>query len=82
MTLEKLREVSIFVTGEANRPGQVLTTPYNNILNVLNKAEGVTSKASLRNIKILRGSQEIMIDLYSYFLGNKNINDIVPKKIF
>ena len=79
LTLEKLREVSIFVTGEANRPGQVLTTPYNNILNVLNKAEGVTSKASLRNIKILRGSQEIMIDLYSYFLGNKNIDELKLK---
>ena len=79
LTLEKLREVSIFVTGEANRPGQVLTTPYNNILNVLNKAEGVTSKASLRNIKILRGSQEITIDLYSYFLGNKNIDELKLK---
>ena len=79
LTLEKLREVSIFVTGEVNRPGQVLTTPYNNILNILNKAEGVTSKASLRNIKILRGSQEILIDLYSYFLGNKNTDDLKLK---
>lgn len=76
LNLERVREISIFVLGEVNRPDQILTTPFNNILNVLNKANGVKNKASLRNIKIIRGKDEIKIDLYAYFLGNKNIDEL------
>ncbi len=76
ITLEKIREISIFVLGEVNRPGQVVTTPYNNILNVLNRVGGVTGKASLRKIKIIRDNKEINVDLYDYFLGTKKIEEL------
>lgn len=79
INLEKIREISIFVLGEVNKPGQILTTPYTNILNLLNKAQGITDKASLRKIKIIRGNQEINIDLYAYLLGNKNVDDLKLK---
>lgn len=79
ITLEKVREINIFVIGEVNKPGQILTTPYNNILNVLNKANGVTNKASIRNIKIIREGKEITVDLYAYLLGSKNIDELKLK---
>lgn len=76
INLEKIREISIFVLGEVNKPGQILTTPYTNILNLLNRAQGITGKASLRKIKIVRGNEEINVDLYGYLLGNKKIDDL------
>lgn len=79
VTLEKIRDISIFVVGEVKLPGQILTNPYSNIFNILNKANGVTDKASLRNIKIIRGNDEIDIDLYGYLLGNKNIDELKLK---
>ena len=76
ISLEKIREISIFVLGEVNRPGQVTTTPFNNLLNVLNRVGGVTGKASLRKLTLIRDNKEITIDLYDYFLGAKKIEEL------
>lgn len=74
--LEKIREIKVFVSGEVNKPGYVLATPYSNLFNLFNRAMGITEKASLRNIKVIRNSQEIKIDLYPYLMGNKKIEEL------
>lgn len=79
ISLGKIREISVFVTGEVNMPGYVVTTAYSNLLTVLNNAKGISKKASLRNIKIIRDGQELTIDLYGYLLGNQNIDEIKLK---
>lgn len=79
INLEKTREISVFVVGEVNTPGNITTTAYANIMNILNKSRGVTEKASLRNIKIIREGQDISIDLYPYLLGGGNIDELKLK---
>lgn len=76
ITLEKIREIKIFISGEVNKPGYITGTPYSNLFNLLNKTQGVTLKASLRNIKLVRNGQQVSIDLYDYINGNKKINEL------
>lgn len=79
VSLEKIREISIFVVGEVNLPGHLLVNSYGNLLNVLQKSGGITERASLRNIKIIREGEELTVDLYPYLLGNGNVDSIKIK---
>jgi len=68
--LGKLRQLSIFVVGEVNKPGAYTIGPgVANVINLLHNACGVTDKGTLRMVKVRRANgKSDTIDLYGFLL--------------
>ncbi len=83
VTLGKLREFPVYVSGYVNEPGIVLTTGINSILDILSMAGGVAKNGSLRNIVLKRqtkdGNENIKIDLYELFQKGELLNTRVTE---
>ncbi|MBO4447243.1 MAG: SLBB domain-containing protein [Bacteroidales bacterium] len=70
LTLSEVRTIQISIAGEVNIPGTYRLSAFTTVLNALYKAGGVTSIGSLRNVKILRGGNEVSsVDVYSVLFG-------------
>ena len=69
LSLGQLRQLTIFVGGEVQRPGMVALSPLSNILDALVAAGGVRKSGSLRGIRLKgpRGSR--IVDLYPVIAG-------------
>ncbi|MFM2004626.1 MAG: hypothetical protein RLZZ09_281, partial [Pseudomonadota bacterium] len=68
--LGKLNELTIFVLGEVQTPGNYRITPgAANVINLINNAGGVRNTGSLRAVQIRRSNGQIdTVDLYRFFL--------------
>ena len=68
-----LRQKSIIVVGEVDRPGNYLIPSTAGVIAAISRAGGPTDVASLRNVYIRRGGADKLdsIDLYEYFLKGK-----------
>jgi protein involved in polysaccharide export with SLBB domain len=76
LTMEKLKQIRVFVMGDVYRPGGYLLSGNTSSLQALALAGGPTQKGSERLVKISRGDAEIDIDLYKYmFLGKRPAKD-------
>lgn len=66
--------VRVKVTGSVYNPGVYYVSPFNNLMEILAIAGGLTENASLRNIKITGyGGGVKSVDVYQdIFLGNRN----------
>ncbi|MGB3548227.1 MAG: SLBB domain-containing protein [Saprospiraceae bacterium] len=62
------RTVNVTVIGEVVNNGTFPLSAINSALNALVAAGGPTKEGSVRNIKLLRGGEEIRIDVYNYLL--------------
>ena len=64
-----LRQISVLVSGEVLAPGAIVLNALNSPIDALLLAGGIKKTGSLRNIKIVRGDQELNVDLYTVLSG-------------
>jgi protein involved in polysaccharide export with SLBB domain len=65
VTVSRLRQISVLVSGEVNNPGQRLVTGLSSVVDALLLSGGVKKTGSLRNIRVQRGNTVRTVDLYS-----------------
>lgn len=77
VTMGRLRTIKVFVVGEAITPGSYTVSSLSTIINALFAAGGPSKNGTLRDIRLLRNSQEPRhIDLYDFLLGGDKSDDI------
>lgn len=64
LSLARVRQVSVLVTGEVNNPGERLVTGLSSPVDALLLAGGVKKSGSLRNVRVIHGGKEYVLDLY------------------
>lgn len=65
VSVGRVRQISVLVSGEVGQPGQQLLTGLSSVVDALLLAGGVRKTGSLRNILIVRGGRSYSVDLYS-----------------
>lgn len=69
VSISRVRQIAVLVSGEVNVPGQRLLTGLSSAVDAIMVSGGVKKTGSLRNVRIQRGSQEHTVDLYSVLTG-------------
>lgn len=72
VSIARMRQISVLVTGAVNNPGQRLVTGLSSALDALLLSGGITKFGSLRDVRIIRGGRQYNVDLYSVLSGNSN----------
>lgn len=65
ISLGRVRQISVLVSGEVNSPGLRILTGLSSAVDAILLSGGVKKTGSLRNIRIQRGGHEYTVDLYS-----------------
>ncbi|HVV27166.1 MAG TPA: SLBB domain-containing protein [Rhizomicrobium sp.] len=65
VSVGRVRQISVLVSGEVNNPGQRLLTGLSSAVDALLLSGGVKKTGSLRNVRIQRGGREYTVDLYN-----------------
>ena len=65
VSIARVRQISVLVSGEVNNPGQRLLTGLSSVVDALLLSGGIRKSGSLRNVRIQRAGREIQVDLYS-----------------
>lgn len=75
ITLGRIRDVNILVTGNANKPGIYTLSGNSNILHALTVAGGINDQGSMREINLIRDNKVIeSLDMYDLLIdGQYNI---------
>ncbi len=77
LTLGELKSVNVHFVGFVNIPGVHMVHPFSNVITGLIQSGGVSTKGSLRDIKIIRNNKVIgSTDIYNYLITGKSYNDI------
>lgn len=77
VTIDHLRTIRVFVTGEAKRPGGYIISGLSTAFNALYVAGGPNKRGSMRNIQLLRNNKLIStVDLYAYLLKGDRSSDV------
>lgn len=72
VSLDKIRDVNILVSGDALNPGVYTLTGNSNILHAISAAGGVSEYGSLREINLIRGNSIIeSLDVYDLLIEGK-----------
>ncbi len=78
LSVGKLRQFPVYVSGFVKKPGSVMVTGVYSILDVLSAAGGVSKNGTLRNVILRRieggEKKEINIDLYDFFAKGNPID--------
>jgi protein involved in polysaccharide export with SLBB domain len=69
VSVGRLRQVSVLVSGEVNSPGVRTLTGLSTAADAILISGGVKKTGSLRNVQIIRGDRRITVDLYSVLTG-------------
>lgn len=69
LTIANVRQISVFVGGEVNRPGLHQTTSLSSLLDALALAGGIKRTGSLRNLQVISGRTSRTVDLYTVLIG-------------
>ena len=68
--LGRIKSLNVYFTGEIANPGINLVHPFSDIFAAIIQAGGVSDNGSLRQIKLIRDSEEIaIIDFYTFFIS-------------
>ena len=70
VSIGRVRQVSVLVSGEVNVPGQRIVTGLSSVVDAISLSGGVRKTGSLRNVRVRRGGHEYVVDLYSVLTGN------------
>src|SRR6185437_1476950 len=65
VSVGRVRQISVLVSGEVNSPGQRLLTGLSSVVDALLLSGGVRKTGSLRDVRIQRGGHEFTVDLYT-----------------
>jgi protein involved in polysaccharide export with SLBB domain len=76
ISIGRVRQISVLVSGEVNVPGQRLLTGLSSVVDAILISGGVKKTGSLRNIRIQRGGQQRSIDLYSVLTSGGTASDL------
>ena len=77
VNLKELRSISVYLLGEAYKPGQYTMSGLSTVTNALFVAGGVSEDGSLRNIEIKRGNKTIATyDFYEFLLKGTLDSDL------
>jgi polysaccharide biosynthesis/export protein len=77
ISLKKLRSITVYVLGEAYKPGSYTLSALSTITNTLFLSGGVNKRGSLRNIQIKReGKLVTTYDLYDLLIKGDTTTDI------
>lgn len=77
LSLGQTRTITVNVMGEVTLPGSHQLSAFANVMNALYTAGGITSRGTLRDIRIFRQNQLLSeIDLYSYLMDGKLDGDV------
>ena len=78
LTVGRLRTFPVYVSGEVNRPGSVVVTGVNTVIDAISMAGGIKKSGTLRNVIITRktqkGFKKIHIDFYKLLLEGKPVD--------
>ncbi|MDC1314358.1 SLBB domain-containing protein [Pseudomonadales bacterium] len=76
-SLGSLRQISIYLAGEVNAPGNYNVSALTSISQALYLSDGLTAIGSFRDIQVRRANQVVArFDLYDLLLRGKRDNDI------
>ena len=77
ISLKEIRSISVFILGEAYKPGVYTLSGLSKVTNALFVSGGVNKKGSLRNIQVIRNNNIIgTYDFYEFLLQGKVSSDI------
>ena len=76
LNLTELRSITVYVLGEAYKPGTYTLSALSSVVNALYLSGGPNRNGSLRNIKIRRNNKEISFDLYQLLVFGDTSNGI------
>ena len=77
LSLAKLRNIQIYVTGDVVRPGAFQMSSAGTVLSALYAAGGPTESGSFRRVDVRRGGKLVdSVDLYDYLMHGINRTDI------
>jgi protein involved in polysaccharide export with SLBB domain len=65
ISVGRVRQISVLISGEVNIPGQRLVTGLSSVVDALLLSGGVKKTGSLRSIRVQRAGREFSVDLYS-----------------
>lgn len=68
LTATRLKPLQVFVLGEVPQPGGYTVPSGSSIFGVLYSVGGPTTSGSLRDVRVIRGTQVASVDLYEYLL--------------
>ncbi|MBR5904994.1 MAG: SLBB domain-containing protein [Bacteroidales bacterium] len=81
LTLGNIRSIQVNVFGEVEAPGTYRLSSFATVFTAIYRAGGIKEIGSLRNVKLIRGSQEYAtIDVYEYIFNGKLDNNIALKE--
>jgi polysaccharide export outer membrane protein len=64
VSIGRVRQISVLVSGEVNNPGQRIVTGLSSAVDAILLSGGIRKSGSLRNVRIRRGGQDRILDLY------------------
>lgn len=76
VSVGRVRQISVLVSGEVNVPGQRLLTGLSSVVDAILISGGIKKTGSLRNIHLQRGSQQRTVDLYSVLTSGGTASDL------
>tara|TARA_B100000212_G_scaffold125376_1_gene94049 strand:- start:1246 stop:3033 length:1788 start_codon:yes stop_codon:yes gene_type:complete len=77
LSIKKVRSISVYLLGEAYKPGRYIVSGLSTITNALFVSGGVNEMGSLRNIDLKRDNEVISTyDFYDFLLGGSLENDL------
>lgn len=79
VSLSGIRQLGVLVVGHVNAPGRKTLTSFHTVLDALNQSGGIHKTGSLRQIKLIRGGQSYIIDLYHLLMKNGGRADMLLK---
>ena len=79
VNLHTARTININLFGEVNQPGSYTISALNTALNAIIAGGGVTTEASVREIKIISDGKEKVLDIYAFINNPQTIYDFYLK---
>jgi len=76
VSVGRLRQISVLVSGEVGSPGVRTLTGLSTPVDAVLVSGGIKKSGSLRNVQIVRGGRIITVDLYSVLSGQVRANTV------
>jgi len=74
-TLDRLRSIQIFITGETFRPGSYAVSAVTTLFNALYLCGGPNENGSLRDIRIIKRNETKVVDFYKFLMKGDSSQD-------
>jgi protein involved in polysaccharide export with SLBB domain len=83
ISVDRIRNINVEVTGEVNLPGSYNVSSLSSVLDVLLIAGGIKKSGTLRRVKVINGKNIEYIDLYQFLFGlegDVQVQNVLNKK--